>query len=152
MKMLKKIAAKLMLGAATASLLLVAYPVHALEFDPATLKVIDELIMQMQRETMQKQYEAMPLKSQLPTRMMSNMYSSASNAYRSNIQPQMVQAIIGNMQPWNFPNKFQQAMMPTMVGQISGQIKQMQLQYMQQGINDPSFPNVLDGIANQAQK
>lgn len=139
MKTGKNMAATLLPGAAVFALLL--SPAYALDFDPETLNVIDELIMKMQRETMQQQYAAMPIKNQLPNRMMSNMYQFASNAYRSNIQPQMVQGIIGTMQPWNFPNKFQQAMMPTMVGEISGQIKQLQLQYMQQGISDPSFPD-----------
>ena len=143
MKTLKRMTARLMLGTAAAALLLMAVPVQALEFDPDTLKTIDEMIMKMQQETMQKQYEAMPLRRELPGKMMNNMYNYASNAYRQNIQPQMVQSIIGTMRPWEFPDKFRQAMMPSVVGQMSGQIKQIQLQYMQQGIDDPSFPNVI---------
>lgn len=150
MKIRKKMAATLLPGAAV--LVLLVGPAHALDFDPETLNVIDELIMKMQRETMQQQYAAMPIKNQLPNRMMSNMYQFASTAYRSNIQPQMVQGIVGTMQPWNFPNKFQQAMMPTMVGEISGQIKQMQLQFMQQGISDSSFPNVMERMTGQKQR
>jgi len=143
MKTLKDMTAKLMLGAAT--LMLMAVPAQALDFDPNTLKTIDEMIMKMQQETMQKQYEAMPLRRELPGRMMNNMSNYASNAYRQNIQPQMVQSIIGTMRPWEFPDRFRQAMMPSVVGQMSGQIKQIQLQYMQQGIADPSFPNVIAG-------
>ncbi|CAK8716187.1 DUF2059 domain-containing protein [Candidatus Electronema halotolerans] len=143
MKTLKRMTAKLMLGTAAAALMLMAVPVQALEFDPNTLKTIDEMIMKMQQETMQQQYEAMPLRRELPGKMMNNMSNYASNAYRQNIQPQMVQSIIGTMRPWEFPAKFRQAMMPSVVGQMSGQIKQIQLQYMQQGIADPSFPNVI---------
>jgi hypothetical protein len=143
MKMLKRMTAKIMLGTAATALVLMAVPVQALEFDPDTLKTIDEMIMKMQQETMQKQYEAMPLRRELPGRMMNNMYNYASNAYRQNIQPQMVQSIIGTMRPWEFPDRFRQAMMPSVVGQMSGQIKNIQLQYMQQGIADPSFPNVI---------
>lgn len=142
---MKKMTARLMVCAAAAALALTAVSVQAqtLQFDPETLKTIDELIMKMQQETMQKQYEAMPLRRELPGRMMNNMYNVASNAYRQNIQPQMVQSIIGTMRPWEFPDKFRQAMMPSIVGHMSGQIKQLQLQYMQQGIADPSFPNAI---------
>ncbi len=139
---IKKMVTQIILGTATTMLMAMVSPVYALDFDPATLKTVDELIIKMQQETMQQQYEAMPLRRELPGKMMNNMYQFASNTYRQNIQPQMVQAVVSNMRPWEFPNKFKQAMMPSVVGQMSGQIKQIQLQFMQQGINDPSFPNV----------
>lgn len=139
MNMLRTVRAGLLLSAA--GLIMTAAPARALEFDPATLQAVDDIIMQMQRETMRKQYEAMPLKDELPGRMMNNMYQYASTAYRQNIQPQMVQVIIGNMRPWEFPDRFKQAMMPQMVSQVSANIKQAQLQQMQEGISDPAFPN-----------
>jgi phospholipid N-methyltransferase len=145
MKILKKMASQVILGATVSILAAMVSPVHALEFDPETLKTVDELILKMQQETMQQQYESMPLRRELPGKMMNNMYNYASNAYRQNIQPQMVQAVVSNMRPWDFPNKFKQAMMPSVVKQMSSQIKQIQVQYMQQGINDPSFPNVIQG-------
>lgn len=140
MNMLRTVRAGLLLSAA--GLIMTAVPVRALEFDPKTLQAVDDIITQMQQETMRRQYEAMPLKNELPGKMMNNMYQYASIAYRQNIQPQMVQVIIGNMRPWEFPNRFQTAMMPMMVSQVSANIKQMQLQQMQEGISDPAFPNL----------
>uniref|UniRef100_UPI004057A46B hypothetical protein n=1 Tax=Candidatus Electronema sp. TaxID=2698783 RepID=UPI004057A46B len=140
MNMLRAVRAGLLLSAA--GLIMTAAPARALDFDPETLQAVDDIITQMQRETMRKQYEAMPLKDELPGKMMNNMYQYASTAYRQNIQPQMVQVIIGNMRPWEFPDRFKTAMMPMMVSQVSANIKQMQLQQMQEGISDPAFPNL----------
>lgn len=140
MNMLKTLRAGLLLGAS--GLIMTAMSAQALEFDPKTLQAVDDIIMQMQQDTMRKQYEAMPLKDELPGKMMNNMYQYASTTYRQNIQPQMVQVIIGNMRPWDFPNRFKEAMMPKMVSQISTNIKQMQLQQMQEGISDTAFPNL----------
>lgn len=140
MNILRTVRAGLLLSAA--GLIMTAAPVHALEFDPETLQAVDDIITQMQQETMRRQYEAMPLKDELPGKMMNNMYQYASTAYRQNIQPQMVQVIIGNMRPWEFPDRFKTAMMPQMVSQVSANIKQMQLQQMQEGISDPAFPNL----------
>jgi len=141
MNRLKTITVQL-LGAAAAGLILAAAPVSALDFDPQTLQTVDEMIRKMQQETMQQQYAAMPLKNELPSKMMNNMYQYASSAYRQNIQPQMVQVVIRSMRPWEFPDKFKQAMMPQIVSQVSAQIKDIQLQQMQEGIRDPSFPSV----------
>lgn len=140
MNMLRAVRAGLLLSAA--GLIMTAAPARALDFDTETLQAVDDIITQMQRETMRKQYEAMPLKDELPGKMMNNMYQYASTAYRQNIQPQMVQVIIGNMRPWEFPDRFKTAMMPMMVSQVSANIKQMQLQQMQEGISDPAFPNL----------
>ncbi|MGX9725826.1 MAG: hypothetical protein ACTFAK_00480 [Candidatus Electronema sp. VV] len=142
MNRLKTTTARQLLGAAAAGLILAAAPVSALEFDPQTLQTVDEMIRNMQQETMQQQYASMPLRNELPGKMMNNMYQYASVAYRQNIQPQMVQVVIGGMKPWEFPDKFKQAMMPKIVLQVSSQIKDIQLQQMQEGIRDPSFPNV----------
>ncbi len=142
MNRLKTTTARQLLGAAAAGLILAAAPVSALEFDPQTLQTVDEMIRKMQQETMQQQYASMPLRNELPGRMMNNMSQYASAAYRQNIQPQMVQVVIGSMRPWEFPDKFKQAMMPQIVSQVSAQIKDIQLQQMQEGIRDPSFPNV----------
>ncbi len=153
MNRLKTITARQLLGAAAAGLILTAAPVSALNFDPQTLQTVDEMIRKMQQETMQQQYASMPLRNELPGKMMNNMYQYASNAYRQNIQPQMVQVVIGSMKPWEFPDKFKQAMMPQIVSQVSSQIKDIQLQQMQEGIRDPSFPNVpVPGTAAEAGK
>ncbi len=144
MKMLRKNGASLLPGMIAAGLLLLAAPARSVELNPEMLKTVDEMVRKMQQETMQQQYAAMPVKNELPNRMMNsiynNMFQYGQNAYRPVLQPQMVQAVIGQMRPWNFPNQFQQQMMPQIVAQVSGQIKGIQLQQMQQGIMDASFP------------
>lgn len=151
MNRLKTTTTRLLLGVSAVGLILAAAPVSALDFDPQTLQTVDDMIRKMQKETMQQQYASMPLKNELPGKMMNNMYQYASSAYRQNIQPQMVQVVIGNMKPWEFPDKFKKAMMPQIVSQVSSQIKNIQLQQMQDGINDPAFPNI-PGMAAEADK
>jgi hypothetical protein len=68
--------------------------------------------------------------------------SMAPNLYRSNIQPQMVQTIIGNIRPWELPNRFKSTMMPQVVEQVAGRIKMPQINFMQEGIGNADFPNV----------
>lgn len=141
MNMMKKI---LRPGMVVAGLLLSSAPARSVDLNPEMLKTVDEMVRKMQQETMQQQYAAMPIKNELPNRMMNsiynNMFQYGQNAYRPVVQPQMVQAVIGQMRPWDFPNQFQQQMMPKIVAQVSGQIKGIQLQQMQQGIMDASFP------------
>ncbi|WP_417909035.1 hypothetical protein [Candidatus Electronema sp. PJ] len=152
MNMLKNISARLLLG--TAGVIMATAPVYAVELNPEMLSVVDEMVRKMQQETMQTQYAAVPgsIKSELPSRVMNNMYNSmylyASSTYRQAIQPQMVQVVVGQLRPWELPGKFKQRMMPDIVAQVSSQIKDSQLQQMQEGINDPSFPNV-PGLENQ---
>ena len=144
MKMLRKNGASLLPGMIAAGLLLLAAPARSVELNPDMLKTVDDMVRKMQQETMQQQYAAMPIKTDLPNRMMNsiynNMFQYGATAYRPVLQPQMVQTVIGQMRPWDFPNKFQQQMMPTIVAQVSSQIKGLQLQQMQQGIMDSSFP------------
>jgi len=65
------------------------------------------------------------------------------STFRPMIQPGAVQSMISQIQPWNFPIRFQSAMMPMMVPFVSQPIKPQQMAYMQQGImNNPNFPNV----------
>jgi hypothetical protein len=71
-----------------------------------------------------------------------NISGMAPNLYRSNIQPQMVQTIIGSIKPWELPNRFKSQMMPKIVNQVSNQIKMPQIGYMQEGIGDSTFPNI----------
>jgi hypothetical protein len=152
MNMLKNTGALLMLGMATTGLIMVAAPVRAVDLNPEMLTVVDEMVRKMQQETMQQQYATMPLKNELPSKVMDNMYNSmyqyASNTYRQSIQPQVVPMVISQIRPWELPNKFKQRMMPDIVAQVSGQIKGSQLQQMQEGIADPSFPNV-PGLGSQ---
>jgi hypothetical protein len=63
--------------------------------------------------------------------------------FRPMVQPGAVQSMISQIQPWNFPYRFQSAMMPAMIPMVSAPIKQNQMAYMQAGImNNPNFPNV----------
>lgn len=144
--MLKNAGTRLMIGMATTGLFLVTGPVHALAVNPEMLTVVNEMVQKMQQETMQQQYAAIPLKNELPRQMMDSMYNSmyqyASATYRQSIQPQVVPLVISQIRPWELPGKFKQRMMPDIVAQVSGQIKDRQLQQMQEGITDPSFPNV----------
>ncbi|MCW5200807.1 hypothetical protein VU07_03215 [Desulfobulbus sp. F4] len=65
------------------------------------------------------------------------------STFRPMIQPGAVQSMISQIQPWNFPARFQSGMMPMMIPVVSQPIKQQQMAYMQQGImNNPNFPNV----------
>jgi hypothetical protein len=86
------------------------------------------------------------IRNQVRDTIMTDRYRSISsmapNLYRSNIQPQMVQTIIGNIRPWELPNRFKSKMMPQVVGQVSGQIKMPQINFMQEGIGNAEFPNV----------
>jgi hypothetical protein len=82
-----------------------------------------------------------------------NISSMAPNLYRSSIQPQMVQTIIGSIRPWELPNRFKSQMMPRIVEQVSGQIKMPQINFMQAGIGDANFPNIpgLPGVSSTIQ-
>lgn len=63
--------------------------------------------------------------------------------FRPMVQPGAVQSMISQIQPWNFPYRFQSAMMPAMIPMVSAPIKQNQMAFMQAGImNNPYFPNV----------
>lgn len=63
--------------------------------------------------------------------------------FRPMVQPGAVQSMISQIQPWNFPYRFQSAMMPAMIPMVSAPIKGRQMAYMQAGImNNPYFPNV----------
>ncbi len=66
----------------------------------------------------------------------------APNVFRGNIQPAMVQNMVTNINPWQFPGRFKNNMMPNMVKQISSQIKMPQIQYMQENIESAAFPNI----------
>jgi hypothetical protein len=135
-------AMKFLLGTALSGVMITSVAASTLDFDPSTLELIDELFAQMRQETIQEQYAHMPLRAEMPGRMMETMYQYASNTYRQSIQPQMVQSIIANLRPWDFPDYFKGTMMPLMVGRMSDQIKQEQVNFMQEGIEDPAFPPI----------
>ena len=71
-----------------------------------------------------------------------NISKAAPTIFRSGIQPMMVQSMISQIRPWEFPSRFKSTMMPVVVGKISNQIKMPQLEYMQEGIGSDSFPAV----------
>lgn len=86
-----------------------------------------------------------------------NISGMAPNLYRGNIQPQMVQTIIGSIKPWELPNRFKSQMMPKIVTQVSNQVKGSQIAYMQEGIGANSFPNIpglpgASGVSDQVKQ
>jgi hypothetical protein len=110
----------------------------------------NELAQQMTNQNLallqQGSAAATRIRNQVRDTIMMDRYrhisSMAPNSFRSRIQPQMVQTIIGSIRPWELPNRFKSQMMPMIVGEVSNQIKMPQIQYMQAGIGDSSFPPV----------
>jgi len=83
------------------------------------------------------------IRNQIMGSRISDISRMGQSTFRPMIQPGAVQSMISQIQPWNFPIRFQSAMMPNMVPVLSPWIKQRQMSYMQQGImNNPNFPNV----------
>lgn len=83
------------------------------------------------------------IRNQIMGNRINEISRMGQNTFRPMIQPGAVQSMISQIQPWNFPIRFQSAMMPQMVPIVSQPIKQRQMAYMQQGImNNPNFPNV----------
>ncbi len=83
------------------------------------------------------------IRNQIMGSRISDISRMGQSTFRPMIQPGAVQSMISQIQPWNFPIRFQSAMMPNMVPVLSPWIKQRQMSYMQQGImNNPYFPNV----------
>jgi hypothetical protein len=89
---------------------------------------------------------ASQLRDKVRNQIMTERYQSISQIaptkFRSSVQPMMVQQMIGNIRPWEFPGKFKSVMMPPTVNLISGQVKPQQLGYMQDGISSSAFPNI----------
>ena len=121
-------------------------------------QIADQLTQQNLSMLQQGAAAANQIRTQVRNTIMSDRYknisSMAPNMYRSNIQPQMVQTIIGNIRPWELPNRFKSQMMPKVVEQVSGQIKMPQINFMQEGIGNAEFPNVpgMPGMSGAIQK
>lgn len=109
-------------------------------------QIADQMTQQNLAMLQQGAAAANKIRTDVRNTIMSDRYKSISavapNLYRSNIQPQMVQTIIGSIRPWELPNRFKSQMMPKVVEQVSGQIKMPQINFMQEGIGDATFPNV----------
>jgi len=83
------------------------------------------------------------VRDSIMTSRVASISPMGQGTFRPMIMPGAVQSMISQIQPWNFPARFQSAMMPAMIPVLSPQIKQQQMAYMQQGImNNPNFPNV----------
>ncbi len=119
-------------------------------------QIADQMTQQNLSMLQQGAAAANQIRTQVRDTIMSDRYKSISsvapNLYRSNIQPQMVQTIIGTIRPWELPNRFKSQMMPKVVEQVSGQIKMPQINFMQEGIGDATFPNVpgMPGVGNMS--
>ncbi|MCW5206012.1 hypothetical protein VU08_03645 [Desulfobulbus sp. F5] len=63
------------------------------KIDPSILKIIDEIVLKMQQETMSATYADMPFKDQMRGKMMTQ--NASKNYMQSVIQPQMMQKNMG---------------------------------------------------------
>jgi hypothetical protein len=95
---------------------------------------------------------ASQLRDKVRDQIMKDRYAGISQVaptkFRSSVQPMMVQQMIGNIRPWEFPGKFKSVMMPPTINLISGQVKPQQLGHMQDGIGSSAFPNIPGVPAN----
>lgn len=82
------------------------------------------------------------VRDSIMTSRVSDISRMGQSTFRPMIQPGAVQSMISQIQPWNFPIRFQSAMMPAMIPTVSAPIKQIQMQFMQSGIMNNGFPNV----------
>lgn len=82
------------------------------------------------------------VRDSIMTSRVSDISRMGQSTFRPMIQPGAVQSMISQIQPWNFPIRFQSAMMPAMIPVVSAPIKQNQMAYMQYGIMGNGFPNV----------
>lgn len=81
------------------------------------------------------------IRNQIMGNRINDISRMGQSTFRPLIQPGAVQSMISQIQPWNFPIRFQSAMMPAMAPYVSQSIKPRQMAYMQQGIlNNPNFP------------
>jgi hypothetical protein len=82
------------------------------------------------------------VRDQIMTNRVNDISRMGQATFRPMIQPGAVQSMISQIQPWNFPYRFQSAMMPAMIPMVSSPIKQQQMAFMQNGIMSQGFPNV----------
>jgi len=81
------------------------------------------------------------IRNQIMGNRMSDISRMGQRMFMPVVQPGAIQSMISQIQPWNFPSRFQSAMMPNMAPYVSQSIIPRQMQYMQQGImNNPDFP------------
>jgi hypothetical protein len=81
------------------------------------------------------------IRNQIMGNRINDISRMGQSTFRQIIQPGAVQSMISQIQPWNFPSRFQSAMMPNMAPYVSQSIIPRQMAYMQQGImNNPNFP------------
>ena len=81
------------------------------------------------------------IRNQIMGNRINDISRMGQSTFRPIIQPGAVQSMISQIQPWNFPSRFQSAMMPNMAPYVSQAIIPRQMAYMQQGImNNPNFP------------
>ncbi len=94
MTVLKKAASTLAVSIiASAFLFSSAHAEKKMTIDPTIMKVINEIVTEMQQNTMASMYPAMPFKAQMRGKMMTER--AAQNYMMQVIQPQMMQKNIG---------------------------------------------------------
>jgi hypothetical protein len=81
------------------------------------------------------------IRNQIMGNRISDISRMGQSMFMPMVQPGAIQSMIRQIQPWNFPSRFQSAMMPNMAPYVSQSIIPRQMAYMQQGImNNPNFP------------
>jgi hypothetical protein len=81
------------------------------------------------------------IRNQIMGNRISDISRMGQRMFMPMVQPGAIQSMISQIQPWNFPSRFQNAMMPNMAPYVSQSIIPRQMAYMQQGImNNPNFP------------
>lgn len=101
---MKGMTVKFALSMAAAGLIMAAGSAFAqkgagatLSIDPATLNTVDQALVQMQQEMIQKNYSAMLLKPQMMTKMMNER--TPQNFMQNVIQPVMMQKMRDQIKP-----------------------------------------------------
>ena len=100
---MKGMSVKFALSMAAAGLIMAAGSAFAqkgtttLSIDPATLNTVDQALVQMQQEMIQKNYSAMLLKPQMMTKMMAER--TPQNFMQNVIQPVMMEKMRNQIKP-----------------------------------------------------
>jgi len=75
----------------------VSAAVNSLSIDPSTLQTVDQALLQMQQEMINKNYSAMLLKDQMRGKMMAER--TPQNFMQGNIQPVMMEKMRDQIKP-----------------------------------------------------
>ena len=106
------------------------------------MPLLRELNGQTDKEKIEPDAAATQVMGKIRDQIMQDSYTNISqygqNTYRTLMQPQVVQRMINNIRPWEFPTRFKGQMMPIlspkMGEQIQAQIQEQQKQFLKDGM------------------